>query len=371
MNELDFLHDDDEPAIIDPNNPTEPVEPDPEIDPDEDQSPDPNNVDDTTNLPADPEGNEDPAKDPDPDVEGADLTGVERFLSKYGIEGGMIEFEDGSSEHFDKLEAEKQDEILSNLYSRQSKNIEEEYGLDKNEISLINYLRDNNTSMEAMVDSLANDRVQTLLAAQEAGSMDYKQMSDDAIYTKFLKESNPEIATDKLEADLQAAKSLSSYTNMVNSLRNRYTSDQEARVAKYEQESIQEHNSLIEEQRQIVLDEIYEMEDLDGNTFDDNAKNNVLDKILEIDESGDSIFLSQVLSNPKELIRAAYWYENGPDITRQLEEQWKREKSAAYKRGREDALKGSSNGRTTFINKSDKTTKPTDNNYLGMDDLHD
>jgi hypothetical protein len=132
-----------------------------------------------------------------------------------------------------------------------------------------------------------------------------------------------------------------------------------------EQEQVDERRQLlqdIEAQRQEVVQTIAHMNEVDGLKINDGIKNDVLDIILNVDEDGDSLFMTQVFSDPDELFKAAFWYKNGSDIIKTREEFWKKEKSAAYKRGLEDAKKG----RRTFSASDLKENKTTP--YLGASD---
>jgi hypothetical protein len=146
----------------------------------------------------------------DDNAEGTDnMTGIELYLSQFNIEGGMIQFEDGSSKHFDELDSAKQSEILQQLHSSQAASVEDKYGLSDDEVGLINYARTNKKTVQEVIEELATERVQTILATREATSTDFDKMSDDAIYTKFLKEDNPEITDEDIETKLEEAKRLS------------------------------------------------------------------------------------------------------------------------------------------------------------------
>jgi hypothetical protein len=58
-------------------------------------------------------------------LESSDLTGVEQFLTAYGVQGGVITYEDGSSARFSELDSAEQAEILSSLVSESVPSIEE------------------------------------------------------------------------------------------------------------------------------------------------------------------------------------------------------------------------------------------------------
>jgi hypothetical protein len=311
----------------------------------------------------------------DDNAEGTDnMTGIELYLSQFNIEGGMIQFEDGSSKHFDELDSAKQSEILQQLHSSQAASVEDKYGLSDDEVGLINYARTNKKTVQEVIEELATERVQTILATREATSTDFDKMSDDAIYTKFLKEDNPEITDEDIETKLEEAKRLSNYQSIVKTLKSKFSSAQEEQ-RKAENKKIEEAKvKELEDQRKAVVQKVASMNDIVGVELTDNIKNSILDKVLEVDEDGDSLFMNEVFSDPEKLFKAAFMYYYGDSVIGQRDEYWKKEKSSAYKRGRSDALGKSPGSGVTFKGGSPDSSKnqrgPAPDSDSGWDDIH-
>jgi len=315
----------------------------------------------------DPEGGEggeggEPKEGDEPGSGTENLTGIELYLSQFGIDGGMIQFEDGESKHFNDLDKDKQAEILASLKDMTTPGIEEKYGLDEDEIGLINYLRQTGSSIEEVVDQMAQQRAQAYIMQQQVQTVDVEQMDDDTVYASFLLQNNPEATVEQIDKDLATAKKQSNFKNIVNGLRKEIKESQIMMAQEQELQARQQTLQELEEQRQEVVQTIAPLKDIDGLKLNDGLKNDVLDLILNVDEDGDSMFMSHVFSDPHELFRAAFWYKNGADIIRSREEFWKKEKSAAYKRGVEDAKKG----KKTFTASDLKENKTTP--YLGASD---
>jgi hypothetical protein len=316
-----------------------------------------------------------PEKEPEGGTE--NLSGIEQYLAQFDIEGGMIQFEDGTSQHFDELDSEKQAEILSQLHDKQAATVEDKYGLDEGEISLINYIRENKTTAKDMINELANERVQAILAAQSVGGEDYDKMPEDSVYMNFLKRSNPDATPEQLEEDLEKAKQQNNYKNVVESVRSQFKTEQQTEATRLEQEETQRQAAVIEEQRQLVLDTVVNMQEIDGIQLNNGTKNGILDHVLEVNDHGDSLFMEEVFSKPDSLFKAAFWFYNGPEMMKQRDEYWKKEKSAAYKRGRESAL-GKEGSQISFTKKPDtkggstptSTSSQTNDNFIDLDTLH-
>jgi len=303
----------------------------------------------------------------------ADLSGIERYLAQYDIEGGMITFDDGTQEHFSKLSPEKQEEVLASLHDVSALEIEDQYGLDGNEIGLINFLRENNTTIEEVIDQLAAQRAQTYLMSQQINDLDVEQLDDDTVYSAFLLRSNPEATPEQLEKDLETAKQMSNYKSIVDNLRQGFEEEKRQYIEQQQEEEYQAKVEEIEQDRKEIVDTVQDLEEIDGLRINDGIKNDVLDAILQVDEDGDSLFMTQVFSDPYELFRAAFWYTNGADILQHREEYWRKEKSAAYKRGLEDAK----HGRKSFLASDVKEDKNSTRRFYGdpdetisLDDLH-
>lgn len=334
-------------------------------DDDDDEPPVPGDGDgdgDDTNKGAN--ANDDP---PDPGTEGdppegdpgtEDQSGIELYLAQFDIEGGMINFEDGTSKHFDEIDAAKQAEVLQQLHGNQATSVEEKYGLAGEEIGLINYLRENKLSVQDMVENMAKERVETLMALQQSETTNYSKMSDDAVYTKFLKETSPEDTPEEIETKLEDAKKIASYGNLTGALRTQYEGKQSKEVSDAKSAKDAEVAQTLETQRKSVVEAVVNIKDVAGVELNDNIKNSVLDRVLEVDDSGDSLFMSEVFGNPEKLFKAAFWYYYGDNVSKQRDDYWKKEKSAAYKRGKSDALGYSKPGQSFVSNKNKRTQDP-------------
>lgn len=293
------------------------------------------------------------------------LSGIEQYLAQFDIEGGMIDFKDGSRTHFDELTADKQLDVLSKLHANSTQDIEEKYGLDENEVGLINYMREQEGTIDEVIDRIAQQRAQTYLTAQEVSNMNVKDMSEDEVYTAHLLKSNAAATAEQLEEDLTTAKKMSNFSNIVTALKQDMLREQQQNVAAQKQAGLTDMYNEIETQRKEVVSAVSKMESVDGLSINDGIKNEVLDLILNVDDAGDSQFMSEVFGTPDKLFKAAFWYKNGPDIISTREDYWKKEKSAAYKRGIADAQ----NGKKSFTSKDVKTNNKTTPHYGESDEI--
>lgn len=356
------------------DNPPTPPAPDDDDDlPLDPPTPTPLDDDDIVIPPANPNPDDDddePADPSDPPADGdTNMSGIELYLSQFDIEGGMIDFEDGTSVHFDELDPERQAEVLQQLHGSNATSVEEQYGLDENEIGMINYLRANNLTVDELLENMATERVNAILARQESITVDYKSMTPDAIYMAFLSKSNPEATTEQLEEDLRIAKAASNYERITTALKDQFITSQQAEITAAQAQEAAQREQELDEQRRLVVDTARGINDIAGIQVTDDVKNSLLDRVLEVNDDGDSVFLSEVFSDPTKLFNAAFWYYYGEDIARQKDEYWKKEKSQAYKRGRQDALgNGEAPNRRSFTNRADQTPRNTRQSEEDNDD---
>lgn len=302
-----------------------------------------------------------PPKDPEtPEPENPDdpkagegtegMSGIELYLAGFDVEGGMINFNDGTSKHFDELDPAKQAEVLGELHSTQSKSVQDQFGLDENEVGLINYLRTNKTTVDDMVNQMVEERVQRATDLNQISGEDYANMTNDAVHLKMMKTINPEATEEQLATELETAKSLSGYDKQADYFRRQFIADQEGAIAQQRQAEQQVIEQEREQDRAAVVNAVSPMKDIAGIELTDDIKNSVFDRVLEVNEQNDTLFLEDATTDPENLFKAAFWFYNGEAIVKQRDEYWKREKSAAYKRGREEALgQGGTGNKVSFI----------------------
>ncbi len=306
---------------------------------------------------------------------GAEMSGIERYLSLFDIEGGMIKFDDESSTHFNELDAEKQEQVLAQLHSSIAGSVEKKYGLDEAEIGLINHLRKNRTTVEEMVESKVQERMGALATGKS--EVDYEAMSDEEIYTQFVTNANKEASEEDISKELEAAKELSTYKGVVESMRNQFKAAQDAAKATIKADEAAANTKRVEEDRQIILSTVTPLKSIAGVELTNNLKNEVLDKVLGITDDGDSIFQDEIFSDPSKLFHAAFLYYNAEKLLAERDTYWKKEKSAAYKRGREDVL-GKPGAPISFTDNTKSKENPTGNpdpdkkdKDKDWDDLHE
>lgn len=283
----------------------------------------------------DTEGKKKPEGNPDPE-----LSGMEKFLSEYGIIGGMIPFEEGESKHFEELTDEEKFNVLSTLIESHAVPIEQKYGLDQDEVNILNYFRSQEKPITEALDELVEKRLQDIILERTAASTDYENMPSDAIYLKWLKENNPEASEEDLKEDLETAKKLKSFEKTVDGVKKIFVEKQAAEIAAQEAERKKSELAELEADRETIVKHVSQIDQIAGFTVTDIEKNEILSKLLEVNEHGDSLFMEEVFADPAKLFKAAWLYNKAEKMFDDMADYYKKELSKQYKKGREEALNG-------------------------------
>jgi len=277
-------------------------------------------------------------------------TGIEQYLSRFDIQGGMIQFEDETGgaleKHWDDLNDQEQNKVLIGLAEKDRLSAEDEFGLTKEEITILNEGRNGDKSIEQVIEDRALARMEEIRTFQQASTLDYNQMDDDAIFLHDLKLANPDADVETLKSDMEIAKSLSTYDNNIVRLRTQFQAaqDQEARSAIAAQDA--EVVERLNQDRRRIVSAVTPLNEVAGWTIDDNSKNEVLEQLLEVNENNDSHFVNEIFSDTEKLFKAAWLYRNAEAKMDDMAEVLKIKTNEAFLRGKNQAL-GRSPGQTT------------------------
>jgi hypothetical protein len=369
---IDDLHDDlDAPNPGDNNTPpADPNDPNPPAPADGD------NLSTDDNPPADPNGDNRPnLGDYTPNE---DTPALEQFLAQYGILGGMIQFEDGESKHFNDLSEVEKYNILADLSSTTAPDIAEQYGLEDQEIELLNWARSQNRPIAESIEELAQARVEQILAFNNASATDFTAMDDDAITLRWLRDSDPEASEADLAEELARQKESKLYGKNAARIREQYEAEQANAIAYARQQEEQQYIQELESERSEIATAVNNIRDIAGFEISDEDKNVILQDLLEVNEYGDSLFMEEVFSDPERLFKAAWLYRNGEKIFDQLEKYYKNEIAKVYQTAKNEALNGLSSrpvGGVRSSSNNDSRSGQDDpslrkQKIIDVDDLH-
>jgi hypothetical protein len=305
------------------------------------------------------------------------VPGIEQFLSQYNITGGMIELEkeDGTKEtkHFNELSPEEQFNVLHDLANSGAPSIESKYGLDEDEIGLINMVRKSGKPIEEVLEDLAQERVSQILALKESTGVDYTKMSDDALISKWIKDNNPEANDAEIAEELARQKASKFYEKNVKSIREQFLTAQKLEADKASADRKKALDDELEEDRRTIATAVAGIDNVAGFKIDNNEKNLVLADLLEVNEEGDSKFMERVFSDPKELFRVAWLAKNAELYFDNMEKHYKKLNAEQYQKGKKDAIDGFSADPVNGTGGTGSGTNPKVvrvENAKSLDELH-
>ncbi|MCK5788263.1 MAG: hypothetical protein KAH32_04665 [Chlamydiia bacterium] len=275
------------------------------------------------------------------DSEGEILSGVEKYLADYGIIGGQIQYEDGEFSAFNNLSSDEQYNILQSLSTEARPTIEDDYDLDEKEINLLNDIRNSEMSVEDFMGELINGQVRQSMTVRDSMGIDYRDMPDDAIYMKWLREVSPEMteeaAIENLESQLRNPEL---FQHQANQLRGQYMQMQQNNIKSNQNAADKQQFDLIESDRYQIVETVEGIDNIGGAEINDQMKNEVLHSLLEINDQGDPLIMEEMFSDPEKLFKAAWFMKYGEGYLENVDRYWKRRESESYKRGRSDILDG-------------------------------
>lgn len=235
---------------------------------------------------------------------------LDEFLKTKGINDSKILIIDENNEEkevdFYSLSKEEQLDILNS--QKEVEQITTPTQLAKDQDDFINYLKDNNLSLQEYLDKYKELVLSEVQGSQESYSID--AYDDEELFLFDLK-NKYDLSDEELVKELEKAlEDKDVFTKKVTKLRADYKEQEDY----YKQEQEKEFNSQREEQYNQFVDTMVDVAtktpDLYGIELEDEEKNNVLSFLLELDDNGTSNFY-KALNDPENLYKAAWFLTYG------------------------------------------------------------
>lgn len=250
---------------------------------------------------------------------------VSETLRARGIDPNSIKFENENGEieevAFNELSREEQLALLNSEEEIE----EDDYDLDESEINAINFLRENNMTIEQLAQTIREKTIAELNAQPTTYSVD--DFSDDELFlVDFKNKYGDDFTEDELLSELDKAKENEELFNRkVGKLRADYKSyedevaQEEAQAA--QQQAEQEREEYIAKTVTIArsLNEMHETAELD-----DNDKNQILSFMFDQDGTG-ATKLAKALSDPETLYKVAWYIKHGDNVFKQIHQYYQGE----------------------------------------------
>lgn len=290
------------------------------------------------------------------------------FLKTRGIDDpNKIMFEDENNQiverDWNSLTNEEKFNILNTPVESQEPVVEYKNDLTNEEADFLNYLRNNKLTPQQYIESLQ---------APQEPSYKIDDLSDDEVYLLDLESRIGEL-TDEQAAELlnNAKQNEELYQKQIEGIRKEYKEreDYQSQQDQAAQElEAQEQFAAYQQTVSRAIDNLTSVGNLDVN-LEDADKEDLAEFILSQDQNGVN-YLAQALQDPETLVKAAWFILNGDDAFNSIEDyftdQIKKVSEAQYKKGYEDAKKGSAPSRQVVIQPSRQEKKKQ---YYDIDEL--
>lgn len=258
---------------------------------------DPNTQDD--DIPAgDSDLLDDPQDNPDDNSDDntiADSDVITSFLREYGVENGMIIYENDNGDtkevNFNELDSAEQLNVLKGLVNSTN-------NLADHEIETINFLRQNKVTFQEAVEYYSQKAIQDYIKANGPVQKEYTidEYTDEELYFADLKDKYPEMTDEEIQADVDSAKENEElFKKKADAIRKQYKAKEDERTQAIQQQQKDQYiafdNSIkqsITNFNEISLD--YKDSKADALVIDNNMKNDIYNYLMRVDENGKSQF---------------------------------------------------------------------------------
>ena len=280
----------------------------------------------------------------------------------------LFEDEDGieTTKDFYELTREEQLDLL------ESNDSDLNYGLEDNEVETINYLRENNITLEELIEYHKKEAVAEY---QNANQTDFEidNYTNEELYVLDLKARYDELTNEELELELtKALESPDLFKKKTDKIREDYkTLEQESRNAE-KNEQLASQDEAFTQIINVLADVAANTEDMYGITLEDQDKEDIINLIIDRDLNGVTP-LVKALDNPDQLFKAAWFISKGEEAFSILHNYYKQEienvRKTAYQKGKEESVKGLPNKPLNRINYGTQP-RATPNKPMHIDDLY-
>lgn len=273
---------------------------------------------------------EDPKDNTEPDNKPTETVSdfLHTFLKSKGIEDpSKLQWEDENGEitdvDFDSLSEEDKLNILNDL---------SDPGLSQAEIDTINYLRQNNVTLNQVVDYFSRKAVDDYLAQNpdqvHQKTYEIDDYTDDELYLSALKMQYPNFTDEELTSKLETAKSNETlFKKEVSALREEFKKEEEAQIEAQKQQEQQAYDDLVGNLKNVLgnFNEVaLDSTDPESDVLEieDSDKDLVLAYLLNQDTDGKSQLVKD-LENPATLIELAWLRTQGRTLIDNTTRYWK------------------------------------------------
>lgn len=280
---------------------------------------------------------------------------ITAMLKKGGINPSAIEIMDENGQpqlvSFSDLSREEQLDMISSIggSSNTQRETDNAPDLDDEEVDLLNSIRKSNMTVNDFIGAIREQAIAEYL--QSGGGERYysvDELGDEDLYMSDYKSKVPNATEEEVIAALETAKSNPQvFERTMQGMRETYKQQEEA----IHQQNIQQEEARLAAQQQeyenMIVGAVDKMSQIQLGELDVNLSNDdkeqIASAILDKDVTG-TRYLAHLLNDPETLSKMVWFALKGDEGINQMQRYYRKEitegKSAAYRKGFEDAKSG-------------------------------
>lgn len=254
---------------------------------------------------------------------------ISMLLESKGIDRNKIQILDDEGNptevSFDSLSDQDKFDIL---------NYQEDPVLpEDHEIQMINFLRQNNMTLQDFAEWQRQEAIQEYLSQQQTVSDTDSYSDEEIVAYDYIKRFGESMSDEEIDAEIERLKAdPEAFAKRVSLLRNAFKAEEEAQAKLYQDEEAIKQA----ENEKMFIDTYYQaMSDIDSiqNTeLDDNDRDELLRFVLEKDQANRT-GLSKAMDNPENVLKMAWYLLHGEERVDAMIDYFQKEISKRSKPG--------------------------------------
>ena len=285
------------------------------------------------------EGQTSPAEFDDSDIEYADSDYnededsskdyISRLLESRGIDRNRVQIldEEGNPTEvsFDSLSEQDKFDIL---------NYQDDPVLpEDHEIQMINFLRQNNMTLQDFAEWQRQEAIQEYLAGQQTVSDTDSYSDEEIVAYDYIKRFGESMSDEEIDAEIERLKSdPEAFAKRVTLLRNAFKAEEEAQARLYQDEAAAKQA----ENEQMFINTYHQamagIDNIQNTELDDNDRDELLRFVLEKDQANRT-GLSKAMDNPENVLKMAWYLLHGEERVDAMIDYFQKEISKRSKPG--------------------------------------
>lgn len=190
---------------------------------------------------------------------------------------------------------------------------DQESPVTDDEINILNFLRQNNMSLQDFANWQRQDAINQYINSQQE-PLDSDSYTDDEIVAyDYIKRFGDAMTDEEIDAEIERLKEdEDKYAKLVKLLRDNYRAEEEANRALYEKQTQEQKQADETAFREEYANAVNSFDEIQGIMLEPQDKQELLDFVLQKDVSGRTEF-AKALDDPQSVLKMAWFLQHGED----------------------------------------------------------